>query len=336
MATADELARLIREISRVSSPLARMKLLARAWRSLRRLQPNQRRALASQVGIDGAEDIIERLAVRRAGLSAATVQRALDAVRETDTGELKRVLHGLRDPAQRKELIAKGIDTVTGRLLGDEDEVEAEDIEAAEDTEDEQEEEESPPPLPPMEVESAAPVKPAEPPPRRAPIPPVIGPPRRPRTATPRVESRPEPSPRPAPRTRPEPPARTTALEAPKSPEPPPAVAESAAPQRATESAERTGLLGLLEHVTDARRLGAEQLRALLDLFPSDWSRRRALQALFEAHIPNSLNQAIFLIEQLESPGQRRWCASTLLHEWELGESERRAIVERHGLFRGA
>lgn len=346
MAAADELARLIREISRVSSPLARMKLLARAWRSLRRLEPHQRRALASQVGLEGAEDVIERLAVRKAGLNAATVQRALDAVKETDTGELKQVMRGLRDPDQRKELISKGIDRVTERLLGEEQEREADEIEAALEGEPEPTVE----PAKPVDEEEATPLSaepPAPPRERRAtpPVPPpVVVPPRPAEPAPPPVEAGPAKPP-----PRPEPPPRPTPRRAPKPP-PPPSVAAPPLPRRAEGAPARSGLFGLLEaepilirrfrtlreHVNEAKQLSAEQLRGLLDLFPSDWSRRRALEALLEAGIPSSLNQAIFLIEQLESAGQRRWCASTLLHEWDLTESERKALVERHGLFRGA
>jgi hypothetical protein len=88
-------------------------------------------------------------------------------------------------------------------------------------------------------------------------------------------------------------------------------------------------------HVDEARGLNARQLRDLLELFPPGWGRRRALDTLLEHRIPDSLNKAIFLIEQLDSNIERRWCVSTLLHEWQLTDEEKQLLAERHGMFRG-
>ena len=45
MATSGTLSRLIRELRGVTSPLDRMRVVARAWRSLRRLKPDERKIL---------------------------------------------------------------------------------------------------------------------------------------------------------------------------------------------------------------------------------------------------------------------------------------------------
>ena len=47
MADPRQLARLVREVRNAASPLKRMKVVARAWRTLQRLSPTERAALAS-------------------------------------------------------------------------------------------------------------------------------------------------------------------------------------------------------------------------------------------------------------------------------------------------
>ena len=89
----------------------------------------------------------------------------------------------------------------------------------------------------------------------------------------------------------------------------------------------------LRQRVDEARGLNARQLRNLIELFPPGWGRRRALDALLESGIPASLNKAIFLIEQLHSETERRWCVSTLLHEWKLTDEEKALLADRHGMF---
>jgi hypothetical protein len=89
----------------------------------------------------------------------------------------------------------------------------------------------------------------------------------------------------------------------------------------------------LRQRVDEARGLSARQLRDLIELFPPGWGRRRALDALLERGIPGSLNKAIFLIEQLRSESDRRWCVRTLLHEWKLTDEEKALLAERHGMF---
>ena len=65
MAAGNDLGRLLTQLRNVSSPLERAKLIARAWRSVRRLGPRERSVLARQIGLDGAEELIEGIAVSR-------------------------------------------------------------------------------------------------------------------------------------------------------------------------------------------------------------------------------------------------------------------------------
>jgi hypothetical protein len=89
----------------------------------------------------------------------------------------------------------------------------------------------------------------------------------------------------------------------------------------------------LRQRIDDARGLSARQLRDLIELFPPGWGRRRALDALLERGIPGSLNKAVFLIEQLRSESERRWCVRTLLHAWKLTDEEKTLLAQRHGMF---
>jgi hypothetical protein len=85
--------------------------------------------------------------------------------------------------------------------------------------------------------------------------------------------------------------------------------------------------------VDTGRGLSTDQLRGLLDGFPPGWARRRALCALLRAGIPGDLHQAIFLVETLDSPSDRRWCVATILRSFELSDFEKQTLLERHGSF---
>jgi len=355
MADSNDLGRLLAQLRGVASPLERMKLIARAWRSVKRLGPRERRVLARQVGIDGAEELIEGIAVSRGGLSPATVQRAMDQLRGLRPGRLKQTLKDLQDPEQRRVLIDRGITAATDLIAGPE---EAEPPESAPAIEIEEEEE--PAVLP----------EPAPPVPRRPiPEPPVPEPARReataaaaaaavaagaakrsaqPKTAGPAPRSRTVESARaPAPSVESRPavpaaePSRAPKTVAQAPPAPPPAAAV-AAPAGSVEDSEFLRLvveqdtlfrrlLVLRENLTPGLELSAEQLRALLDLFTPGWARRRVVSALIEARVPDSLEEAVFLIEQLDSRASRRWCAGTLLREWDLSAEQQVLLAARHG-----
>ena len=78
MAASTTLTRLLRDLKAVSSPLERMRVAARAWRSLRRLRPEERQILATQVGLEGAEEILEGLGRGEKRLAPVLVLRALE------------------------------------------------------------------------------------------------------------------------------------------------------------------------------------------------------------------------------------------------------------------
>jgi hypothetical protein len=85
----------------------------------------------------------------------------------------------------------------------------------------------------------------------------------------------------------------------------------------------------LRRHLDVLREASPRQLQSLIESFPSGWARRRALALLLRQRIPDSLHQAIFLVESLEAVASRRWCVATLLAYWDLSLLEREALIER-------
>ena len=316
MTSPAQLSRLIRELRGAASPVQRLKLLGLGWRTLRGLSTEQRRQIASQLGFEGAEEIVENLASRR-GLSPARLLQTVGRLKNVDAARIEDVVEGLRDPRRRRDLLRRGLEAVERRLGDAAAEPEASPPEAAPP-------EAAPPEAAPPEV--AAEAVELDQQEVEALIP------------TPVSAPRPEPVPRPAvatvaaavvatPSVRRAEPARE-----PERPEPTPQrrpEVDSIVDRlhRAPTLMERFRILRL--DVDQARGLYVQELSRLLDAFSTDWSRRRALDALLRAHVPGDLQQAISLIESVPSPRGRHWCVSTLLDRWELSEPERRALLDR-------
>ncbi|MFL6192895.1 MAG: hypothetical protein ACJ75H_01895, partial [Thermoanaerobaculia bacterium] len=55
-------AELIAQLREARSPLARIRVVTRAWRLLRNLPRQDRLAIAAQIGVDGADDLVEAIA----------------------------------------------------------------------------------------------------------------------------------------------------------------------------------------------------------------------------------------------------------------------------------
>jgi hypothetical protein len=314
------------------------------------MTPGERRALADQVGIADAGDLIERLATRKGGLSPSAVQRALDAVGNKSVGDLRQVVRSLRDPQQREKLLERGLDAAA----------EAMSEPKAEEAAEAPRKERSTPVGPAAAAAAAATAATAGAARKRrqtrppAPDPEPPAPPAETVAKQPAVESSTAPSPpieKPEgkPVTLPVTPPATTPPSGARLSEVPPAPQPSAAAEPTTPAAIGIPLLDRISHepmlirrfrilrqrVDEARGMTASQLRDLIDLYPPGWGRRRALDALLESGIPGSLNKAIFLIEHLKSESERRWCVSTLLHEWELTDEEKSLLADRHGMFHG-
>jgi hypothetical protein len=326
---------LLRELRGAASPVQRVKLLGRAWRSLRRFDRHQLQDLARRAGFDQAEGFLERLARDKGRLTPSLLLQIVQRARNVDEGDVDNLVRGLRDPERREELLHGGIEFVADMLDEPSSEVEEEAVAAP--PPEEPEEDEPPPPPPEPEIEPAQPA------------PPVV-----PEIAAAEPEQKIAPEPLPVEEPAPKPvapiavavvPAVAPAFAAPPAasapevrvtPEPveTPDGDTDAVVNLLTSTPSTQRRLGILRNELDRiGKLDVDALQRLLELFPAGWARRRALAALLRAGIPAKLMHAVFLIEQLESPTARRWCVGALLDGRQLDPDERAALIERHGLF---
>ncbi|MDX1630667.1 MAG: hypothetical protein R3234_02310, partial [Thermoanaerobaculia bacterium] len=94
---------LIRSLRKASNPWERLRLIAGGARTLGALPQRQRRALVRNLGLAGAEDLVDRLAGDDEEV-VATFRGALDRIEE-DPEAVERLVARLRDPKTRKETL---------------------------------------------------------------------------------------------------------------------------------------------------------------------------------------------------------------------------------------
>lgn len=290
MSLADELLNLRRELAAASSPLQRMQMLARSWRSVRQLSPAERKQLAKAVGADGAEGVLDRIAARKGRVGASFLVPSLEKFRGLDPDALGRLIEALRDPERRRQVMEKSAAAV-GDVLIEEPTEEPETEPAIEDQEDLEAEVEV--------VEAEVEVEPVPPPPPLAPAP-----------------------------------IEVAAVLPPPVPVPAKPATPVVAPDEELEFEEVRCAPTLGRRLAQARRAMNDtpgwnpiRIRALLDLFPQDWARRRVLVEALKRGLVEDTSQAIDLIGSLESRASRRWCVSFLSHQRELTETERQALL---------
>jgi len=324
---------LILQVREAKSPLARVRVVARAWRAVRDLTPKQRYEVAAQLGLDGADDLIEAIAAHRGTTPPAELMSAVNQVQQMDPATLKKIAAQVRNPQQRAEGVKQGLRAIEDALAGPEPPAPAAPWLPK-----------TPVPPPPVPSPPAPPVvaKPAASWPLReaAPAPAPTSPAPVPVPATPApAPAAPAPSP---PSPAPLPPAPAPVLTSPPPPaspaspafEPPPAP-EPAAPVRAG-LAEHLGSISALnarfrhlrKHLDQVRRLPIAELRGLLEVFPDGWARRRALSELIGEGIPARAADVLSLIDVLQSPGDRSWCLSALADSRVLSAEERSALLQ--------
>jgi hypothetical protein len=314
---------LLLQIREAKSPLARVRVVAKAWRAVRGLTPKQRYEVAAQLGLDGADDLIEAIAAHQGTTPPAELMKAVNEVQKMDPAILKSITAKVRDPRQRAQGLKQGLQAIESALAGPEPAPPA-----------------PPRPAPPPVAAKPAtswPLREAQPspkpvsPPVAAPVPKPVPPPLAPAPAAPpppapapAIVSPPAPTPAPAP----VPVARPAPV---RPPEPvPPAV-----PVRSAV-AERLGsipdLMSRFRHLRlqldQLRRLPSAELREILEVFPDGWARRRALSALIEVGAPARTADVLSLMDALQSPGDRAWCLGTLADSRALSSDERSALFE--------
>jgi len=83
----------------------------------------------------------------------------------------------------------------------------------------------------------------------------------------------------------------------------------------------------LREHLEGSERPPAGDLRALLEVFPDGWARRRAVIAVLTARVPASAAEAVALLDTLASERDRLWCLGALAGFRQMSGAEREALL---------
>jgi hypothetical protein len=306
MATPPNLAaELLAQLREAKSPLARIRVVTRAWRLLRNLSRQDRLAIAAQIGIDGADDLVEAIATHQGTTPPAELIGALNNLQKVDPATLKSLATKMRDPRQRGQVVAQGLKAVESALIG-------------------------PPPSPPKPVPAPITVKPAASWPLReaapAPAPPAPAPSPAPTPAP--VAVKPAEPPKPAPVAAPAPPPPAPAPVPVRPPEPAAPVRSALAEGLAAVPALTARFRLLRRRIAEVRRLSPGDLRAVLEAFPDGWARRRALVDLIEAGAPERTADVLSLIDTLQSPGDRSWCLGALADSRALSPDERNALLQ--------
>jgi len=333
--TSGALDELLRQIKGNSSPLDRLRTLALGWRTVRALSPEERSELALRLGVDGAGDLVERLAKRSGGVAPTELLEAVHAARAAEPTKLRSLLSRVRDRDSRKQLLADGMRAV-GRGLLAEDEPDL--FEPLPPTPEPAAVSPgvTPAPPPPEEPEQVTPPRPEPPPevpPATPPAPTVVG--RHP----PAQPSLPEPLP-----TTPRDFAQHRQAPSPAPGRPRPALATPAAGTPAATSAvtaldrylgtvnlERSlaGRLRVLRRMAHGwTGFSSDQLRPVLESFPEGWSRRRALVILLSHGLPSGADEALDLLAELPGDLDRMWALSALVRSRRLTIEQREAALD--------
>jgi hypothetical protein len=308
--TPNTLPELVDQLGRTFSPFERLKIVARAWSLLRQMSPEHRMIVAAQLGLDQADEVVKVIAEKSGSQTSPVLMSMIDRAQTKGLVHLPQLITDLKDPQRRIERLRQGAQAVGTALVEGDPQV---------------------PWLPPGTAAPAAPAKAAPP----APPPPAA--PAKPAPPPVPVVAPAAPVPPPAPAPPPPAPAPVVAAPAPPpAPRPAPApLREPAKPPMASALAERLAAVPALTarfrllrlSVDDAKRLSAADLRALVDVFPDGWARRRAVLELLRAGVPGKLAEALPLVGSLSSERDRAWCLGELIDSRDVPEGEREAIL---------
>jgi len=290
---------LVQQLGSTYSPFERLKILSRAWRVLRTTPPREMLAVAAQLGLDHADELVEGIARRSGHEASPALISMIEKAQTQGTAHLPALIADLRDPNRRAERLKQGAQAAVAGALAS--------------------------PTAPAVTPKAAPPRPAPPSPlppmEAAPIPPARKPEPEPPPAEPVVPAAPPPPPPaqaappppPPPKPRPEPPARKT---------------DGALAGKLAEAPSLTGRFhALRRHLKEAHGLSGEELRPVLEAFPDGWARRRALLELLRSGAPAALPDALGLVEALGAGRDRAWCLGALADERPLSARDREALL---------
>lgn len=306
MNTPNTLPELIDQLGRTFSPYERLKIVARAWSLLRQMSSEQRMLVAAQLGLDQADEVVKVIAEKSGSQTSPVLMSMIERAQTKGVGHLPQLITDLKDPQRRIERLRQGAEAAGAALVEGDPQV---------------------PWLPPGSVAPAAPAKAAPP-----------APPAPAKPAPPPVPVLAPAAPAPLPAPTPPPPAPVVPVIAAPSPPPAPRPEPPREPARAPAAAALAERLAAVPALTarfrllrgsvdEVKRLSAADLRALLDVFPDGWARRRAVSELLRAGVPGKLAEALPLVGTLSSERDRAWCLGELIELREVPEGEREALL---------
>jgi hypothetical protein len=353
MSVSDELVWLINQIRNTQSARERLRLLALGWRTLRNLNATDRLLLAKELGIDGGEQLVEELS-RRGGVSPSLLLGALRAAEAAPPERMRDLVRGLLDPDRRTEtvetiaegaaewMIGEATDEGTGELQLEPDlhgardttlEAALDAVEAGQELRDEELEIELPPEPEPAEEAEAPPEIEAEAETAHKPEPepdleetavseePEVAALEVPRPELPDEITPPVPVSEQVVVAEEEPDEETSAAE--------PSFERQEIPRRVADA--QTVLERLREvdrAASELAGLDLDRLEELLENFAPGWARRRALDTLIRAGVPERLEDLLKLIRGLGSPADRMWALTTVAAGLELDSEDADRLLE--------
>lgn len=321
---ATSLPELVDQIGKTYSPFERLKIVGRAWALLKNMTPDQRLAVAAQLGLDRADEVVEAIATRGGGKASPVLLSMIDQAQKKGTAQLPQLISDLKDPGKRAERLRQGAaaleDAAVTAAAGGEVPWLPPGTTA------------QPPPLP-SAIFSVRPQPAAPPPPApvATPAPPPVA-----------VAAPAPPAPAPTPPPVPAP----AVVQAAPAPEPPPVMPPAPKPVPVVPAPVQTGparesladrLMAvpsltarfkvLRRSLPELKKMPAAGLGSVVHGFPDGWARRRALLEILRAGAPNALVDALTLIETLGSERDRLWCLGALSEDRKIPEAERDGLL---------
>ena len=114
---ATSLSDLVDQLRGTFSPFERLKILGRAWSLLRTMTPSQRLAVAAQLGLDQADEVVEAIAERGGGKASPVILSMIDQAQKKGTAHLPQLVNDLRDPGKRAERMRQGVMALEGAAV---------------------------------------------------------------------------------------------------------------------------------------------------------------------------------------------------------------------------
>lgn len=312
-----EIDELVEQLESVDSPWQKVKVLAKSWRTVRKLQPDERFLIAKNLGLEGAEAFVDKLGDPYIGVPADDLLDIVRAADAQDFSRWKEVVGRLRRPEERQKVLRKGLEEAREALLHERQEAESIMIESSEDQPE------------PLERASEEPdsslvemVETGEEPVAMAPeeidfdieeekeeeaivIIPIV---------EEAVEEELEIS--------------TSDDEvATNIPTLAKAHFEDALEKLATSTSLVSRFRRVRELIVGMRHLEIEHLERLLETFPEGWARRRAITQMLGAGVPEDFDDAMILVGTQRCVSGRLWCLTALVEGRDLDKSERAHLL---------